>query len=958
MPPSPAAPASAATSIPSDVTGDPRAPAHDGRGPTRVDALRRIAAKVSGRRDPSGLFDDVIDEAVALFGVDRAGLWRYDAASERPLSVAAHRGLAPEILEAVTDLPRDARTIGMTAIRDREVRILGRAMRSTTPRLRDAYTGLGIQTVCFVPLVFGDDPIGLLVLYHHEPYRWSADERALARTFGDHMATAIAAAGLAESQRSLADRLASIADLAGRLGHLQDLEGIADAIVAEARGLIDHDTIRVYRVDHGTGWCEPIAFTGTFLGSQDPHPDTLRVRVGEGLTGWVAEHGRPLRMADARTDPRSLVMGSSEQPESMLLVPMTYEDAVHGVLVVSALGAGRFDADDETTLAIFAAHAAHAIVNGANLERLRQGQAELELQLEGQRRLLEVNARLLSTLDPVGVLDLIADSLKAIVPYDSMTIYRVDHEADVRRAVLARDRYADEIIADEGPILDGITGWVIAHGEAVLSNQAHLDPRSTQVPGTPFEPESMISVPLQVHGEVIGTLNIGRIGEAEAAFSPNEFELTQLFAGQASIALQNAQAHGEVQVRAEHDALTGLRNHGAFQRELGDLLTAAARNGDAPFAVLMLDLDAFKAFNDAMGHPAGDALLVDLADTMTTAMRQGDRLYRYGGDEFAALLIGTDHLAAHDVAGRIRRAVGARSAAVGGPLVGVSVGVACYPDDGQTKDELVAIADRALFQAKPAERTRPGLVAADPYLRALDETALALLDRRDQDGLLEAVVARATTLLGTPHGIVHLLDPDSGELVLRVGTGVFAPIVGHRMRADAGLAGAVLSSGRPLAVDDYEAWPKRTTGAAGFATRRRRRRAPRVGRPGHRHPGPGRGLDGPDVDAARHRCPDELRQARRDRPRQRAPRGRRRPRCPVRPHHGSAESRIADRPDRPRAGDRPARRRRDDGRRPLQPRPVHGHQRDARPHDGRPTPGGRRQPAQTGGIVRGTSRAH
>ena len=76
-------------------------------------------------------------------------------------------------------------------------------------------------------------------------------------------------------------------------------------------------------------------------------------------------------------------------------------------------------------------------------------QAELELQLEGQRRLLEVNARLLSTLDPVGVLDLIADSLKAIVPYDSLTIYRVDREADVRRAVLARDRYADAIIADE-----------------------------------------------------------------------------------------------------------------------------------------------------------------------------------------------------------------------------------------------------------------------------------------------------------------------------------------------------------------------------------------------------------------------------------------------------------------------------------------------------------------------------
>ena len=72
----------------------------------------------------------------------------------------------------------------------------------------------------------------------------------------------------------------------------------------------------------------------------------------------------------------------------------------------------------------------------------------------------------------------------------------------------------------------------------------------------------MIVVPLLVNGEAIGTLNIGRMGDAEAHFSANEFELTKLFAGQASIALQNAETHGAVRVRAEHDALTGLRNHG------------------------------------------------------------------------------------------------------------------------------------------------------------------------------------------------------------------------------------------------------------------------------------------------------------------------------------------------------------------------------------------------------------
>ena len=70
-------------------------------------------------------------------------------------------------------------------------------------------------------------------------------------------------------------------------------------------------------------------------------------------------------------------------------------------------------------------------------------------------------------------------------------------------------------------------------------------------------------------GDVIGTLNVARMGDDESHFSQDEFELVQLFAAQASIALRNAEAHGAVMTQAEHDALTGLRNHGAFQREVG-----------------------------------------------------------------------------------------------------------------------------------------------------------------------------------------------------------------------------------------------------------------------------------------------------------------------------------------------------------------------------------------------------
>ena len=113
----------------------------------------------------------------------------------------------------------------------------------------------------------------------------------------------------------------------------------------------------------------------------------------------------------------------------MLVVPMSFEDRAHGVIVVSADGRDRFGPDDEATLTIFAGYAAQAIVNFEHLDQLNRQQAELEHQLASQRRLLEVNERLLSTLDPKGVLELIADSLKTIVPYDALSVYRCDRAA-------------------------------------------------------------------------------------------------------------------------------------------------------------------------------------------------------------------------------------------------------------------------------------------------------------------------------------------------------------------------------------------------------------------------------------------------------------------------------------------------------------------------------------------------
>jgi diguanylate cyclase (GGDEF)-like protein len=327
--------------------------------------------------------------------------------------------------------------------------------------------------------------------------------------------------------------------------------------------------------------------------------------------------------------------------------------------------------------------------------------------LSSQRRLLEVNERLLSTLDPEGVLGLIADSLKSVLSYDNLTIYRVDRAAGIMRPVVARDRFAQLILGTTLPVTVGVTGWVVEHGEAQCVNDSRKDPRVAIIPGTPDEPEALIVVPLFVRGLVAGTLNVGRMGGREAYYSPQEFEIARLFAGQASIALQNAETHRAVTDRAETDAVTGLGNRGSFNERLDALATNPAAQ---PCALVMIDLDGLKDYNDRHGHPAGDAALKLVGSAIGSAVRDRDQAFRYGGDEFAVLLPRTDLAKAAAVAERIRKSIDD----LGTGVPTGSLGVACTSNRIVTSQALLDRADAALYDAKYSGGNRIEIDAEDP----------------------------------------------------------------------------------------------------------------------------------------------------------------------------------------------------------------------------------------------------
>jgi diguanylate cyclase (GGDEF)-like protein len=158
---------------------------------------------------------------------------------------------------------------------------------------------------------------------------------------------------------------------------------------------------------------------------------------------------------------------------------------------------------------------------------------------------------------------------------------------------------------------------------------------------------------------------------------------------------------------ATRDELTGLLNRREFDRILEEEKERALRFSD-PLALLMIDVDHFKAINDSYGHPVGDAVLREIAKRMGARVRNIDKVARLGGDEFAVLLVQTDRPVAVEVARRIRAEIERRPIAAGAGAVHVtaSLGVAARPDDAETAADIVAAADKALYAAKAAGRNR------------------------------------------------------------------------------------------------------------------------------------------------------------------------------------------------------------------------------------------------------------
>jgi diguanylate cyclase (GGDEF)-like protein len=217
------------------------------------------------------------------------------------------------------------------------------------------------------------------------------------------------------------------------------------------------------------------------------------------------------------------------------------------------------------------------------------------------------------------------------------------------------------------------------------------------------KPFGIIAMPMIAHESVLGLIAV-RSARLNPVLSEANARFFEVMASTAANALRNAQLFEEVEHRARTDFLTGLPNHRFFQATLSGELGRAQRHNHA-LSLLIIDLDFLKEVNDRFGHPSGDMVIKSIAEIIRSTCREIDFAARYGGDEFTVILPETPLSGAIQVADRIRERIASEKFPGIGNIT-ASIGISNYPVNALSKEDLIRVADQALYVAKNGGRDR------------------------------------------------------------------------------------------------------------------------------------------------------------------------------------------------------------------------------------------------------------
>jgi len=425
--------------------------------------------------------------------------------------------------------------------------------------------------------------------------------------------------------------------------------------------------------------------------------DAIVLRHDSPLVEHLSRETAPLSQREINVLPTfaSLWGKEKETIESArvdLFFPLRNGDRLIGIVAMGKKGRGKSYTYEEIELITYALS---SISPGIEREHIRE---QLQAKEQSLALVNELMLIMTSNIDVGEAFDRFSDQLGKVLPIDMSAICLADedelHLLAFNGTIAAPWQPRDKLpLAGTGTELamkqqKSIYEPDLAKTHAFSTGERHLKQGI----------RSIVYLPLIYAGKSLGSLTVG--SRYPQAYKDDQIKLLEHLALQITPAIANSQLYAQAREKARLDELTGLFNRRHFDERLREEINRQIRYGGA-FSLIMLDLDSFKAYNDVYGHPAGDTLLRDISGLIKKAIRTSDQAFRYGGDEFAALLPQTDTDSAYHVADRIRQEVAAHAQAKSTGVT-CSLGIASCPSDGVLPADLISAADSALYHSKYA----------------------------------------------------------------------------------------------------------------------------------------------------------------------------------------------------------------------------------------------------------------
>ena len=320
-----------------------------------------------------------------------------------------------------------------------------------------------------------------------------------------------------------------------------------------------------------------------------------------------------------------------------------------------------------------------------------------------------------ASLNLKDTLTLFSEKINEFVPFDTCIIYLLDEDENEAKAAFVKGKNSSILQDKCVKIGDGATGYAMKKRQSVYNINPKLD--FSFSPGNFVQEYSaMAALPLIANEKLIGAVALYACDLRN--YEEEHIRLLETISRIAGDAIVKSLQHAETESRALTDPMTLLPNARCLQMQFENELARASRNKTS-FQILMLDLDGFKAVNDTFGHKTGDRMLKEISKIMRGQLRDYDFLARYAGDEFVVIVPETNHGDIQELCERMEKSVAEFALPIGDgrfARVGVSIGAACYPNHGETLDQIITAADKAMYATKASRKRKMAANRALPHL--------------------------------------------------------------------------------------------------------------------------------------------------------------------------------------------------------------------------------------------------